>query len=170
MTPRGGGADFLMRALVTVLLIALAGCRSPEPASAPETGDATVSKANQHLARGSLEAVEIRSQDRETIRETVESVFTSAGLTVAARTLEEVVFERPASRRERAAYGTWHGDEVRVRLRVELVELGFESYLVRSHSFIIRDAGGFSQDEQPLSRARVRDYSHLLNEVATRLN
>ena len=129
-----------------------------------------VSEANSDLARGSLAAVEIRGQPSITVRETVESVFTSAGLTVSRRDAEQLVFERPASKAERRAYGNWQGEEVRIRLRVDVMEQGPSLCFVRSRGFLVRDPSSSSEDEQPLARRRLRQYEHLLDEVAVRLN
>jgi len=98
------------------------------------------------------------------------AVFTAAGLAVHRRSPDEMVFERPATRGERGAYGTWFGEDVRVRLRVDFQLQNHGVYLLRCRCFIARDAGTHAEDEQSLARRRVRKYAGLLDQVSKRLN
>jgi len=145
--------------------------RQPSVAAELEAADpGRLSEANQSLARGCLSAVEIHGHRLITIQETVESVFTAAGLAVHRRSTDEMVFERPATRGERGAYGTWFGEDVRVRLRVDFQLQNHGVYLLRCRCFIARDAGTHAEDEQSLARRRVRKYAGLLDQVSKRLN
>lgn len=165
--------------LAAVLLGAFAsgsvGCASSgKPKSLADEFEAEanppLSDTNKELARGCLSAVEIHGQRLVTVQETVESVFTAAGLAVFKRNAEEIGFERLATRGERGGYGTWFGEDVRVRLRVEIQQQSGGVYFLRCRSFIARDAGSNAEDQQPLARRHVKKYEPLLDEVAARLN
>ena len=99
--------------LAAVLLGAFAsgsvGCASSgKPKSLADEFEAEanppLSDTNKELARGCLSAVEIHGQRLVTVQETVESVFTAAGLAVFKRNAEEIGFERLATRGERGKF------------------------------------------------------------------
>lgn len=147
------------------------GCASrPNDRGVEDDPNLALSEENQSLARGCLSAVEIRGQSLVTVQETIESVFTGAGLGMTRRTEGELVFERPATRKELGAYGTWFGEEVRVRLRVTIQPQSGGIQFLRCRSYIARDSGTSAEDEQPLARRHVRKYEPLLAEVSARLN
>jgi len=165
---RGQGA-------VLMVLLGLAGAwgcasRAPDPAEGVPLEAPPLSDENRRFTRGALSAVEVHGASFAAVYETVESVFTDAGLTVAGRERDRLVFERPADRRERGAYGNWSGGEVKIRLRTELYQQGNGVILVLCRSFVVREAGTYSEDEQPLARRHVEEYKGLLDEVAGRLN
>jgi len=155
-------------------LAAVAGCASNSSSKSTEA-DAPLERpeltdGEKQFAHGSLSAVVITGQPRITVKETVESVFTGAGLTVGKGTDDLWVFERRATRTESAAYGSWSGDEAKVRLKVQIVQEGTDKYLLCCRSFIARAAGTGVEDEQSLARRKVKQYEGLLYEVAARLN
>lgn len=151
--------------------LVLAGC-AHDPGSTAQHGDpgAGLSPANRLQAEGALAAVEIHGQTLDTVRETVESVFTEAGLVLVQRSPTHLVFDRLSSMGERAAYGDWFEGDTRVRFHVDLVRQDQQQIFVKCRSVIARDANSFAPDEQPLSRRRVRKYEPLLRDVAQRLN
>ncbi len=158
---------------LAVLAWASTGCASSSTAKALEeetSKSPKLSETNKALAKGYLSAVEIHGQSLVTIQETVESVFTSAGLALSKRNAEELMFERPATKGERGAYGTWFGQDVRVRLRVEIHQQTGGVFFLRCRSLIARDAGTTAEDQQTLARRHVRNYEGLLDEVSARLN
>jgi|GEM_PF-3154742 len=167
-----------VQAFATAVFLAAAawaatGCASWSASSSLEEETSLspkLSQENKALARGYLCAVEIHGQRLVTIQETIESVFTSAGLALSKRTAEEIAFERPATKRERGAYGTWFGEDVRVRLRVEILQQTGGIFFLRCRSYIARDAGTNAEDQQVLARRHVKSYEGLLNEVSARLN
>ncbi len=149
------------------------GCASKSPKPEPTLAEqdwAELSKGNQALASGTLATVGVQGETLGTVRETVESVFTAAGFAVAAGLPELMVFERPATRRQIATYGSWGGVEVRTRLKVEITPQSGDFYLLRCRSYIVREPGSPSEDEQSLARRHVREYEGLLHEVASRLH
>lgn len=158
----------LLGAPLVSLLVA--GC-AHDPGTAADRGEpgAMLSPANRLQADGALSAVEIHGQSLETVRETVESVFTEAGLILVQRSTTHLVFDRLSSAGERAAYGDWFEGDTRVRFHVDLVQQQ-QQIFVKCRSVIARDANSFAPDEQPLSRRRVRKYEPLLRDVAQRLN
>lgn len=174
--PSWGGVG-LLALLVGWLVAGCAGTGgSSDTAGAGSTADKEVppvpglvlSEESRDLAKGTLSAVEITGHGRATIEETVNSVFLEAGFEVSPA--GKLVFERPGSRADRAAYGTWFEQDVRIRMRVEILNLGRGQHLVMCRSYIVRGSGGSTEDEQKLARRRVREYEGLLTEVASRLN
>lgn len=160
-----------------VLCIAFAGslavCSSCT--STDEVGDASVSREtittqDREHARGSLSAVKISGHGRQTVRDTVDSVFTEAGFRRGKSAGDQLVFERPATRGQRAAYGNWMGDDVIVRVKVDVVLQGRELYFVTCRCFVVREGGSMAEDEQALARRRMREFQPLLEEVSKRLN
>ncbi len=149
------------------------GCASSDTGTSLEEEISTtpqLSEENKDMARGFLSAVEIHGQPLVTVQETLESVFIGAGLALLKRSSEEVTFERPATRRERGAYGSWFGEDARVRLRVEIFQQPERVIFLRCRSHIARDAGTNAEDQQTLGRRHVRNYEGLLDEVSARLN
>ncbi len=158
------GRGCLLAALVWLAACSGTGTNERGGESAP------FSSLNREQARGSLAAVKISGQSKETVRDTVDAVFTAAGFRRGRSAGDQQVFERPASRGQRAAYGNWQGGEVFVRLRVDLQRQGREEYFVTCRSFIVRGDQYSAEDEQPVARRRLREFRTLLDEVATRLN
>lgn len=158
----------LARLAAGLLLGSLGACSSSPRASSDAR--AAVSEKNRELTRGALTAVEIHGQPLETVMETTEGVFTDAGFSVSSRRPGELAFDRAATAGQVAAYGNWQGMEVRIRLRVRFLEYSSGHVLAVCRSYVAREAGTPSEDEQPLGRARVRRYEALLHEVANRLN
>lgn len=160
--PRGTPAIFCLMLLLT------AGCAG----AGRSGGDSrpALTDSNRELVRGSLAAVEIHGHPVSTVMETVESVFTEAGFRVASTKSDQITFERIADRSTKAAYGNWQGEDVRIRLRVDLLEQSTGRVLAICRSHVAREAGTMAEDEQTLGRRRVRRYAPLLHEVASRLN
>ena len=161
------------RARVLVLAGSLAGlsaCSSTDGAGDATGSRETISIQDRDNARGSLSAVKIAGHPRQTVRDTVDSVFTEAGFRRGKSSGDQLVFERPASRGQRAAYGNWMGDEVIVRLKVDLVLQGRDLYFVTCRCFVVREGGSMAEDEQALARRRMREFQPLLEEVSKRLN
>jgi len=158
-----------LAALLAALL--LTGCASKSgSASSAGNGFDTLSPANRELAHGTLCACEIRGQKVETIRDTVESVYTENGFKAGKHEPNLLIFERPASRGMVAAYGSWGGIEVNIRLKVEITPQNRDVHLLRCRSYVVREPGSMAEGEQPLARRKVREYEGLLQEVASRLN
>lgn len=170
--PRGWvrGAAVLVSALALAVLSG-SGCASnADSEGASARSGAPITSADREQARGSLSAIKISGHSRTTVRDTVDSVFTGAGLRRGKSTGDQLVFERPASRGQRAAYGNWMGDEVVVRLKVDVTLQGRDLYLITCRCFVVREGGSMAEDEQPLARRRMREFQPLLEEVGKRLN
>jgi hypothetical protein len=164
--PRRAGA----RAWVVAVALMLCACGMARAAEKREADPFAVSKENREYARRMLEAVEIRGQSRSALRDAIQRVFLEAGMKSSSRGGDEMVFERAATRGERAAYGSWHGDDVAVRVRVDLISIGTDAYLARSRCLLVRNPGGLAEDEQRLARGRARPYEGLLRKAAEGLS
>ncbi|MCC7376628.1 MAG: hypothetical protein IT581_18360 [Verrucomicrobiales bacterium] len=157
--------------LAVAVLVWLTGCATGHaPESAAQPSDPPLSAANRRAAYGTLSAVEIHGQSIVTVKETVESVHTEAGFTLAKKERERLVFERMGTRQDRVIYGNWFREDVKIRLVVEFDQQGSGVIFVHCRSFMVRDADTYAEDVQKLARRRVRQYAHLLTEVANRLN
>lgn len=171
--PRLPGAPWFVMLLALALggFLMSSGCatgQAPESAAAP--ADPPLSEGNRRLAVGTLSAVEIRGQPMVTVRETVESVHTEAGFTLAKKDREQMVFERAGNRQDRVVYGSWFREDVKIRLIVEFTQQGGGVIFLTCRSYVVRDPGTYAEDQQKLARRRVRQFTHLLTEVANRLN
>lgn len=172
---RWPSADRLLKAIGSGLaflgLVWLTGCSTGDaPENAAQPSDPPLSEANRRAAFGALSAVEIHGQSMVTVKETVESVHTEAGFTLGKKERERLVFERMGNREDRVIYGNWFREDVKIRLVVEFNQQGNGVIFVLCRSYMVRDAGSYAEDEQRLARRRVRQYAHLLTEVANRLN
>ncbi len=179
MNPASPSSSGLRRRLSNVIgsclalagILWITGCATGHaPESAAQPADPPLSKANRRASYGTLSAVEIHGQSMVTVKETVESVHTEAGFTLARKERERLVFERMGTREDRVIYGNWFREDVKIRLVVEFDQQGSRIIFVHCRSYMVRDAGTFAEDQQKLSRRRVRQFSHLLTEVANRLN
>ncbi|MBL9139323.1 MAG: hypothetical protein JNK85_25870 [Verrucomicrobiales bacterium] len=170
--PRPYGWAWRILVLVVGSFLVAWGCsttgHAPDNAAVP--ADPPLSDANRRLAVGTLSAVEIRGQPMATVRETVESVHTEAGFSVAKKERDQLVFERAGTRQDRVVYGNWFREDVKIRFVVEFSQQGSQVIFVSCRSYIVRDAGTYAEDQQKLARRRVRQFAHLLTEVANRLN
>ncbi len=166
---RAGAGPLAALALSLALALGITACSSSSRRDS-DLGAESLDRLQREQARGSLAAVVIRGQPRATVCDTLDAVFVAAGFRRGKAKGEQLVFERPASRGQRAAYGNWMGGEVLVRMRIDLQLQGKDEFFVTCRSFVVREGGSLGEDEQPLARTRMREFRPLLDEVANRLN
>lgn len=133
------------------------GCRSlSEPASA------------------SFASVVIANRSVQEIEQAAGAVFQADGYRTFRTVGGDLVFEKEGSRKNQIAYsgfvGTHYGEQVNVRVRAEIVDLGAGTHRLQCKAYMVRDAGNdVFEEEVPLSNLRGQPYQKLLDETASRL-
>ncbi|HWW01951.1 MAG TPA: hypothetical protein VNZ64_19785 [Candidatus Acidoferrum sp.] len=138
---------------LTLSLTGLLGCQS-----AKEPG--TMSHA----------AVQIHGRPLVDIQETTTAVFREEGYARAAVTQQEMVFERPGTRRDALKWGGWAGHGVTMRVKVRLSGMLDGSHLLQADAYAVQNSDDpfFQTDSRNILLNR-RPYQKLLDEVARRL-
>jgi hypothetical protein len=149
----------LPQILLSSVLVALAG--------AAVIGCRTAEKP----ASGSFASVRIQDHTREQIRAATAVVFQQDGYTAVDVRHAEMVFEKPASRWDRMAYGHWVDEApITVRVRVSVVPLSSGVFDLRCQVFSVRHKGDAAfEEEVRLKKNRSEPYQALLDKVPGRL-
>jgi len=114
-------------------------------------------------------------QELKTTDETVpDAAIRGAGYHALRKPDGSMQFEKESSRNSQLAYsslaGTHGGEQVNVRVRAEVVDLGAGSHRLQCKAWMVRDAGdSFFEEEVALTNFRRGPYQKLLEEVASRL-
>ena len=104
------------------------------------------------------------------IQQTTTTVFREKGYALAAASPEEMVFERPGSRRDALKWGGLLGQGVTMRVKVRLSEMLDGSQLLQADAFAVQNSDDpFFQSENRNILLNRRPYQKLLDEVAKRL-
>jgi hypothetical protein len=116
-------------------------------------------------------SVQVKGHSREDIRQTTTAVFREAGYSLAAASPEEMVFDRPGSRRDALKWGGWEGKGVTMRVKVKLSALLEGAQLLQADAFAVQNSDDeFFRTESRNVLLNRRPYQKLLDEVARRLN
>jgi len=121
---------------------------------------------------GSVSHASVQIQDRSLaeIQQAATAVFREEGYTRAWATSEEMVFERPGSRRDALKWGGWAGQGVTMRVNVQLHVPVEGRYLLQADAYAVQNSNDpFFQTESRNILLNRRPYQKLLNEVARRL-
>ena len=144
---------FLFSGWLTLALTGLLGCQS-----------ARQSGSMSHAA------VEIQSHSVADIQQTAAAVFRDEGYALARATPEEMVFDRPGTRRDALKWGGWAGNGVTMRVKVALSKTIDGGYLLEANAYAVQNSDDpFFQSESRNILLNHRPYQKLLNEVAHRL-
>ncbi len=140
--------------LLALALTSLLGCQS-----AKEPGS---------LSHAS---VQIRGHSMADIQQTATAVFREAGYSLATATSEEMVFDRPGSRRDAVKWGGWAtGQSVTMRVRVRSSVMLDGSQLLQADAYAVQNSDDpFFQTESRNILLNRSPYQKLLDEVARRL-
>jgi hypothetical protein len=115
-------------------------------------------------------SVQVQGHSLEDIRETTTVVFREAGYSLAAASLEEMVFDRPGSRRDVAKWGGWSGEGVTMRVKVRLSGMLDGAQLLQADAFAVQNSDDeFFRTERRNILLNRRPYQKLLDEVARRM-
>jgi hypothetical protein len=143
----------LFFALLTLGLTVLAGCQS-----AKQPG--SMSHAS----------VQIHGHSPEEIQQTATAVFREEGYALANAAPEEMVFERPGSRRDALKWGGWAGQGVTMRVKVRFSKMMDGSELLQADAYAVQNSDDpFFQTESRNVLLNRQPYQKLLDEVAHRL-
>jgi hypothetical protein len=142
----------LVCGLLTLNLTGLFGCRSTQPGSMSHA------------------SVQIRGHSLAEIQQTTTAVFLEQGYALAAASTEEMVFERPGSRRDAAKWGGWSGEGVTMRVKVRLSKTPDGSPLLQADAYAVQNSDDdFFRTESRNILLNRRPYQKLLDETARRL-
>jgi len=115
-------------------------------------------------------SVQVKGHPLEDIRLTTTAVFREAGYSLVAASPEEMVFERPGSRRDAAKWGGWSGEGVTMRVKVGLSKMTDGGYLLEADAYAVQNSDDpFFRTESRNILLNRRPYQKLLDEVARRL-
>jgi hypothetical protein len=132
----------------------LAGCKSPEAANS-----------------GSMAAVEISGHSGVAVREMARAVMRANNYAEAAVQDFDMVFERPASKRDTAAFGSLAHGAVWERVKMRIRQRPSGPIMLACDAFIVENKGeGMFETERRLAVMRQARYQDMLNEVKTRLD
>ena len=115
-------------------------------------------------------SVQVQGHPLEDIRQTTTLVFREAGYSLAAASPEEMVFDRPGSRRDAAKWGGWAGEGVTMRVKVRLSRMLDGAQLLEADAFAVQNSDDeFFRTESRNILLNRRPYQKLLDEVARRM-
>jgi hypothetical protein len=115
-------------------------------------------------------SVQVKGHSLEDIRQTATAVFRDAGYSLVATSQEEMVFDRPGSRRDAAKWGGWSGEGVTMRVKVRLSRMLDGAQLLQADAFAVQNSDDeFFRTESRNILLNRRPYQKLLDEVERRM-
>ena len=147
-------AQYGVLILVTGLLVAGGGCKSPD-----------------RPAPVSFASARIEGHTAEQIRAAAAVVFTKDGYTATDVRHADMVFEKPGTQWERITHGSWMDEApFMIRVRLTLVPLSNGQFDLRCQAFQVRHKGEAPYEQEArLKNNRSQPYQALLDQVAARL-
>jgi len=140
-------------ALLILCLAGLVGCQS--------------SKQPGSMSHAS---VQIRGRSLAEIQQTTTAVFHGEGYALGRSTSEEMVFDRPGTRRDALKWGGWSGQGVTMRVKVSMSGTLEGGYLLGATAYAVENSDDdFFRTENRTVLLDRRPYQKLLDEVASRL-
>lgn len=98
-------------------------------------------------------------------------VFVDKGFAMARTEADRMIFERPATTKEIVKYGGWSSAGVIIRAKLDIQQMGPDTYYLRCDVFAIRDAGdSVLEDETRLVMFSSRPYKDMLAEIKAKLD
>jgi len=115
-------------------------------------------------------AVQIQGHSLEEIGQVTAAVFREAEYVQTTASAEDMVFERPGSRRDALKWGGWEGAGVTMRVKVRATRMLDGRYLVTADVYAVQNSSdAFFRTESRVVMANRRPYQKLLDKVAKRL-
>ena len=137
-------------ALFTLLLVT--GCQSSKPGSSSHA------------------AVEIKGHSATAIQDTTVAVFAENGYTLRTNTPLMMLFDRAATRGEKAKYGDWYNEGMKIQVKVRLQSQPEQTYLLRADAYSVQDPNDTNfREEKRLVLFSSKAYQKMLDDVAYRL-
>lgn len=155
---RGGGRGvlpFMAVWMVFLWVLSLsAGCSS--------TGSPGV---NSHAA------VTIKGHEVTDVVLKTREVFGEHGFSLTGAETDRMIFERPSTTAEQVKYGSFGSSGVVIRAKVDLEEMGPETFFLRCDIFSVRDAGqSVLEDETRMMLMKTKPYQSILDTVKAELD
>jgi len=120
---------------------------------------------------GSHGGVTIKGHSVTDVVLTTRDVFADNGFALAKAEPDRMIFERPGTRSDQIKYGSFGSPDVIIRAKVDLQEMGRETYFLRCDVFAVRDAGDtVLEDETRLILFSNKHYQKILDEVKQRVD
>jgi len=143
-----------MNALLLALVLA-AGCQSTGQPKPNTKSDAWVVVPSANL---------------DIIQSAIESVFREDMYQVARTDLTQIVLEKPGSRMDGLAYGSWLDTSVWVRIKVNIKPYLTDSFLIESDVYMVRHHGDtFFEEETKAHLFKKKPFRQLLEKVKKRV-
>jgi hypothetical protein len=115
-------------------------------------------------------SIQVKGHSLEDIRQTATAVFRDAGYSLVATSQEEMVFDRPGSRRDATKWGGWSAAGVIMRVKVGLSRMTDGSELLEAEVYAVQNSDDeFFRTERRNIVLNRRPYQKLLDETARRL-
>ena len=115
-------------------------------------------------------AVSIQGRSLADIQQAATAVFREEGYALTEVTPEQMVFQRPGTRRDAIKWGGWAGQGVTMRVKVALSKMLDDGYLLEANAYAVQNSDDpFFQSESRNILLNRRPYQKLLDEVAHRL-
>jgi hypothetical protein len=115
-------------------------------------------------------SVPIQSRSLADIQQITTSVFREEGYALAGATPDQMVFQRPGTRRDALKWGGWAGQGVTIKVKVGMSRTLGGGYLLEANAYAVQNSDDpFFQTESRNILLNRRPYQKLLNEVARRL-
>lgn len=133
-------------------LLLVTGCQSSKPGSSSHA------------------AVEIKDHSATEIQDTTVAVFAENGFTLRTNTPVMMLFDRPATLGEKAKYGDWFNEGMKMQVKVRLQNQAEQTYLLRADVYSVQDPNDANfREEKRAMMFSSKNYQKLLDEVAHRL-
>jgi hypothetical protein len=101
---------------------------------------------------------------------TTRDVFMKNGYVLAKVEPDRMIFERPGTRSEQVKYGSFGSPHVTIRAKVDLQDMGPETFYLRCDAFAVRDAGdSMMEDESRLILFSNKPYQKIMDEIKQQL-
>jgi len=101
---------------------------------------------------------------------TTREVFNKHGYTLAGAERDRMIFERPGTTGEQVKYGSFGSSAVVIRAKVDIQDMGLDTFFLRCDIFSVRDAGqSVLEDETRMIMVSSKSYQAIMDEVKVRL-
>jgi hypothetical protein len=115
-------------------------------------------------------SVQILGRSLADIQQTATAVFREQAYALTTATPEEMVFDRPGTRRDALKWGGWTGQGVTMRVKVRLIAVLDGGYRLQADAYAVQNSDDpfFSSESRNVLLNR-QPYQKLLDETARRL-
>jgi len=119
---------------------------------------------------GSHAGVTIKGHDVTEVVLMTREVFADHGYALAGAETDRMIFERPGTKGEQVKYGSFGSTSVVMRAKVDIQEMGPDTFYLRCDLFSVRDAGqSMLEDETRMVLVNSKSYQSIMDEVSARL-